>query len=311
MDRRAQLGNPAYMSAYSYTAFGLCFAIEFPCPELVPGRGSPDVLIRYGVVPTTLAAAKKTGVRYQAVPGQLLLTVDGVARFLVRDGKEIIVERATESDDDSLRLFLLGSAMGALLQQRGVLTLHSSVIEVDGGCVGFLGQSGAGKSTLAAALLRRGYRLLTDDVCAVTLAPNATPLVHPGYPQVKLWADALTKLEASPEALRPVRPHLDKHAWLVATAYCAEVRPLRRLYVLGTTNTADLTVQMVESGEKFQVLKDHTYRELFLDGLDGRVSHFRLCAAVAQRVPVHRIIRPEYPFLLDELVTLLEEEWVA
>ena len=139
------------MSAYYYTAFGLCIAAEFPCPELTPAGGRPDVLIRYGVVPATLAVAKKTGVRYQAAPGQLLLTVDGVARFLVQDGKEIIVERAPESDDDSLRLFLLGSALGALLQQRGMLTLHSSAIEVDGGCVGFLGHSGVGKSTLAAA----------------------------------------------------------------------------------------------------------------------------------------------------------------
>ena len=300
------------MSAYyNYTAFGLRFAAEFPCPELTPGGGSPDVLIRYGVVPTTLATAKHTGVRYQAAPGQLLLTVDGVARFLVQGGTEIIVDRAPDSDDDSLRLFLLGSALGGLLQQRGMLTLHSSAVEVDGGCVGFLGRSGVGKSTLAAALLRRGYRLLTDDVCAVTLGPHATPLVHPGYPQTKLWADVVTKLALSPETLHRVRPQLDKHAWSVATAFCAEVRPLRRLYVLHTTNTAELTVQAVERGEKFQVLRDHTYREWFLDGLDGRVAHFQVCAAVAQHVPLQRIIRPAYPFLLDALVTLLEEEWAA
>jgi len=299
------------MAVYLYSAFGLCFATEFPCPELAPGRGSPDVLIRYGVVPATLAAAKSIGARYQAAPGQFLLTVDSVARFLVRDGAEIIVEPDPASDDDSLRLFLLSSVIGALLQQRGTLTLHSSVIELDGGCVGFLGHSGAGKSTLAAALLHRGYRLLTDDVCAVTLAPNATPLVHPGYPQMKLWADTLTKLAMPPETLRPVRPQSDKHAWPITTAFCPETRPLRRLYVLGITNTADLTVQVVEQGEKFQVLKNHTYRELFLDGLDGRVSHFRVCATVAQRVPVYRIIRPAHPFLLDELVTRLEEEWVV
>jgi hypothetical protein len=300
-----------FMAVYFYTAFGLCFATEFPCPELAPGRGSPDVLIRYGVVPTTLAVAKKSGVCYQAAPGQLLLTVDGVARFMVQDGAEIIVERAPECDDDSLRLFLLGSVIGALLQQRGTLTLHSSVIEVDDGCVGFLGHSGVGKSTQAAALLHRGYRLLTDDVCAITLAPNATPLVHPGYPQMKLWADTLTKLAMSPETLRPVRPQLGKHAWTVATAFCPETRPLRRLYALDTTNTADLTVQAVERGEKFQVLKNHTYRALFLDGLDGRVPHFHVCATVAQRVPVYRIIRPMYPFLLDELVTRLEQEWAT
>src|SRR5215510_9302338 len=132
------------MAVYFYTAFGLCLATEFPCPELAPGRGSPDVRIRYGVVPAQLTAAKKIGAHYQAAPGQLLLTIDGVARFLVQDGAEIIVERAPESDDDSLRLFLLGSVIGALLQQRGTLTLHSSVIEVDGGCVGFMGHSGAG-----------------------------------------------------------------------------------------------------------------------------------------------------------------------
>jgi hypothetical protein len=152
------------MSAYYYTAFGLCFATEFPCPELSPGGGTPDVLIRYGVVPVTLRAAKQTGIGYQAATGQLLLNIDGVARFLIQDGKEIIVERAAEGDDDSLRLFLLSSALGALLQQRGILTLHSSAIEVEGGCVGFLGSSGVGKSTLAAALLQRGYRLLTDDI---------------------------------------------------------------------------------------------------------------------------------------------------
>lgn len=90
------------------------------------------MLIRYGVVPAILATVKKTGVRFQAAPGQLLLTVDGVARCLVQDGKEIIVEGAPESDDDSLRLFLLGSTLGALLQQRGMLTLHSSAIEVAG-----------------------------------------------------------------------------------------------------------------------------------------------------------------------------------
>jgi hypothetical protein len=137
------------------------------------------------------------------------------------------------------------------------------------------------------------------------------PLVHPGYPQTKLWADVLTKLGTFPDTLRRVRPHADKHAWLVPTAFCPEVRPLWRLYVLHTMHTAELTVQAVEGGEKFQVLRTHTYRELFLDGLDCRARHFQICAAVARHVPLRCIRRPESVFLLDELVTRLEEEWVV
>lgn len=294
-----------------YSAFGLSLASALPCPELAAGSPYPDVVIRYGEVPLALPTARASGVRYQAAPGLLLLTVDGVARFLVRQGQEIVIDPAPASDEDSIRLFLLGPAIGALLQQRGILTLHGSAIEVDGGCIGFLGRSGVGKSTLAAALCRRGYRFVTDDVCAVSLAHAAIPRVHPGYPQMKLWADMLRTFGESTAPLRRVRPQLDKHAWPVPEAFHPAPLPLRRLYVLHTTTTDSLTFHALGGPEKLMVLKNHTYREPFLDGLDGRVPHFTICAAIATQIPMHRIVRPQYPFRLEEMVAGLEQEWAA
>jgi serine kinase of HPr protein (carbohydrate metabolism regulator) len=50
---------------------------------------------------------------------------------------------------------------------------------LNGKAVLVCGGSGAGKSTVAAALVQRGYPLVTDDVCAVSPSGTAAPVVHP------------------------------------------------------------------------------------------------------------------------------------
>ena len=42
--------------------------------------------------------------------------------------------------------------------------LHSNTIVIDGKAIALSGRSGAGKSTLAAMLMKRGHRLISDDV---------------------------------------------------------------------------------------------------------------------------------------------------
>ena len=93
---------------YHYTAYGLKIASCIPCPELLAGNGSPDVTIRYEKTPDSLAGAQARGGYYQATPDQLLLTIDRVARFLVSAGEEILIDRAPNSDDLEVLLYLLG-----------------------------------------------------------------------------------------------------------------------------------------------------------------------------------------------------------
>ena len=80
---------------------------------------------------------------------------------------EIVAEPRQGVPDSNVRLFLLGSAMGALLHQRGLLPLHTNAVEVGGRAFAFMGKSGAGKSTLAAWFHDRGFRIVADDVCVV------------------------------------------------------------------------------------------------------------------------------------------------
>ncbi len=62
---------------------------------------------------------------------------------------------------------------------RNMLILHSAVVEKGGKAVILPGESGSGKSTLAAALVSRGWRLLSDEFALIRLSDG---LVMP-YPR--------------------------------------------------------------------------------------------------------------------------------
>jgi hypothetical protein len=294
---------------YQYTAYGLNIASCIHCPELLPGNGSPNVTIRYGTVPDSLASPKGKGACYEATPEQLLLSINGVARFLVSAGEEILIDRAPNSDDAEIRLYLLGSALGALLHQRGLLPLHASAFEANCGCIAILGHTGLGKSTLAGVFWKRGYRIITDDVCVVSVNGIEAPLVVPAYPQLKLWADAARKLGEEPQAMPKIHRKFEKHGLPFKEGFCQEPLPLTRIYVLSTNNTLEFSLRLLKGMEKLTGLITNTYRAHFLEGLGRKTSHFKQCVAVAKHAVVKCVTRPREPFLLDELADLLEKDF--
>ncbi|MFC1835141.1 hypothetical protein ACFL2Q_10445 [Thermodesulfobacteriota bacterium] len=294
---------------YSYSVYGLNVESLIPLPELPPGRGRPDVIIQYGSVPTSLQGAEAIGGFYQGAPGCFLLLVEGVARYLVIDGKQILIEREQSATDEEVGLFLLGCAFASLLQQQGLLPLHSSGIVADGNCIAFLGPSGTGKSTLAGAFLKRGYRILTDDICVISLDSNGSPVAYPGYPQLKLWMDTAGELGEDLESLARISPGIDKFRRPIGEEFYEDPLPMTRLYVLGVSDACQIEVAPMRGAEKLRAIIGNTYHLGFLDGLGKRPEHFRQCHALAEKLNVCKVTRPRAPFLLDELVGALEADF--
>ena len=83
---------------YSYQAFGLHLRACLPCPELLPSNQPPDVTITYGQVPEALEAPLPEGKWYQSAPGLFLMKIPEVAKYLIKDGKEIIIDRAPQAE---------------------------------------------------------------------------------------------------------------------------------------------------------------------------------------------------------------------
>src|SRR4029079_11482739 len=88
----------------------------------------PVVRVRLGAVPEALPDAAPFRFGIQTSGDDVLLNVTGNARYLVRNGQEIVVDPVPGGSERNVRLFLLGSALGILCHQRGLLPLHANAV---------------------------------------------------------------------------------------------------------------------------------------------------------------------------------------
>ena len=278
-------------AAHHYVAYGLRIGSEIavPLPPASP-EGEPDVRIRNGAVPETLAVSRTECRNWEAAPGLFLLQVKGVARYLVREGREIVVE-GTRDADPAVVPFLLGSVFAACLQQRGVLTLHASAMATSDGAVLFAGHSGAGKSTLIAALVERGYVMLSDDVTGVIADGRDSPLALPAFPRLRLWRDAVEALGWERRTQSPVREGMEKY--LVPVERGGE-GPLavHMVFVLTNHNQDGIEMETVPATDAFECLAKRTYRKRYALGLGRGREQFLALAALAGQVEVVRLAKP-------------------
>ena len=268
--------------------------IQFPELEPAPEGTPVDVVIRIGEVPAEFPDARFRGARFQTAPGRLLAWIPGAGRFLTLEGREILVHPDIGSTEADLRALLLCSPMGGLLHQRGILPLHASVIVTSQGAVAFMGVSGRGKSTLAAHFARRGFRVLADDIAAVTFDAAGRAIVQPGLPQFKLWPNSARELVEEADLLPRLRPHLEKRALAFRESFCQEPVPLSHVYHLtADSRIAEPTLKLQPALKRVTLLLENTYRAQYLPGLGLQKPHFQSLSRLAAQVPLTTVTRPD------------------
>lgn len=258
---------------------------------LAASDGAPaDVTITIGTVP---AGADKAAGDFTAYGDTALLSIAGVGRYWMARGREIIVEPAPGASDRNLRLYLLGSAFGAILHQRGILPLHANAVEIGGNAVAFSGHSGAGKSTLAAWFHDRGYRVISDDVCAITMNASGLPVVQGGLPRLRLWRDALNASGRAVEGFDQSYDGADKYDVPTRSGSTAGGVALAAVYLLGRGegSFSEQGVQRLRGIEAIDALVANTYRGAFAREMDQARQNLEACLAVMRSVPIFKADR--------------------
>jgi hypothetical protein len=277
-------------------------------PELVPSQdvAETDIVIRLGTLPAIEGEVQEN---FAATDAGGVLNVAGAGRYLIRDGREIIVDPDPAGTERHLRLFLLGSAFGAILHQRGLLPLHSNAMEIAGHAVGFMGASGAGKSTMAAWFHDCGYHVLADDVCVVTGSSDATPLAHPGIPRLRLWRDALEASGRNPQDHEHAFDDADKYNVRTRISDAPSPLPLGAIYLLDRPESGaqELAITRLQGLDAIEALVANTYRGGYLAKMGATQRHLSQCVELARRVPVFRTERVWGTDAFAEQARLLEE----
>jgi hypothetical protein len=186
--------------------------------------------------------------------------------------------------------------------------LHGSAIVTRFGATVFAGVSGCGKSTIACAFHRRGYPVLTDDICAIET--GAPVRVRPGFPHLLVWSDTLGELGMERAGLVRARPGIDKYVVPLSDGFAREAVPLHKVYILEPSNSELSPATSVRGIEKIRALAANTYRPGFVENMQIEAEHLRRITGMAG-VRVRRINRPRGAFCVEKLADLLEGDFAV
>lgn len=255
---------------------------DFPSPQHFEGPlpGIPGSMVReVASLPEHLESGQAFAPFTEAALNALLFEVPGVARYLIRDGKTVDVAVADGADRAAARLFLLGSARGALIHQRGELPLNAvTVIAPNWKSLAICGPSTIGKSTLAATLCRRGWLLVADDVTRVSW--NGTMAVAwPSSDRINLWADACEMLGENTDGLQRVREGLERYFLAVRAASTpTALYAAARLGVAPYRDSVELSLE-----DRTRLLSESAFRPRWIDAMGRRAEHARVVGQIARR----------------------------
>ncbi|TXK82498.1 ATP-binding cassette domain-containing protein [Paenibacillus sp. N3.4] len=294
-----------------YLAFGLNIASDFDFPELKQidsESSSYDIEIKLSLEDRSgqYAEAYDKPNTYVVTDHSVQFYIPNVALFAVQHGRQISVIPMKDSDENQIRLYMLGTCMGAILMQRRVLPLHGSVVAIEGKAYAIVGESGAGKSTLASAFIKEGYQLLTDDVIAVSLSEEGSnPYVTSSYPQQKLWQESLASFGMETSQYDSIFGRETKYNVPMAANYFAGTLPLAGVIELVKSEGNEAEIRPIEKLARLQTLFEHTFRNFFVSQLGLTDWHFHTSVSVVKQIDMYRLSRPMKGFTAPLLVATI------
>lgn len=237
---------------------------------------------------------------------RLHLNVPEVAHFLIREGREILVEPLPDADASEITTLLLGPVFGALCHQRGLLPMQASAARYHNRCFAFLSDRSASRIMRPPPSQQNSSHILPDDVCIIDTRAQGGPLLYPGHRQARLWAqrsgaqrersnnrEGLSRSVSRPPPFNKERP--------------PQALPLSRLYVLCRHGSASSpSIERLPRPEALSQLVRSTYQPFLIELLGRDSTHLDACTELAYRIPVFRLMGGRELSLLearDEVIT--------
>jgi hypothetical protein len=289
---------------FHYWAFGLLIKSNIQMEELsnLQERADFDLEVKLKIVQNL--SNSSSDYEFTKEDETIIFHVPEVATFYMDSGKTIHVECLQSSDIPLVKLYILGTCMGIILMQRKVLPLHGSLIEIGGKSYAFVGHSGVGKSTLASSFIKKGYKLVSDDLIAVTMK-DGQPWVIPSYPQQKLWQDSLDIFGMDRSKYASIYGREKKYCIPIKSHYYPEPLPLGGIFEITKAERSGVEIRSIPNLNKFHLIFNHTYRNFLLHKLYLMDWHFSLSTKIIPKIITYQIHRPIAGVSVEEITALI------
>ena len=206
-------------------------------------------------------------------------------------------------------MYLLGQVLSFSLLSMGIESLHGTVVVIDDGAVAFVGDCGYGKSTLGAAMLARGFPVLTDDLIALRESASGC-IVQPGVPRIKLFPSVARRVFRRKPLGTPMNPRTPKLV-LPLEQHEAAGRPvpLKAIYVLSPPRARSnrLTrprIRPLGGREAFLEVVRSTFNLLVLRE-ERLAGQFRFARNITATVPIRQLAYPRDLSQLPEVCNVV------
>jgi hypothetical protein len=227
-------------------AFGLQLEASFPLPGVRTAAADPNLpVLRLELVEEAELERRWSGDAAEpdwvgllgdgrelclerGAAGDRLFSYGERARFHL-SADETTLSCAPPADGLDWQRALLSKVIPTVAVLRGYEALHASALETPHGAVALLAPSGTGKTTLALELLSRGFRLICDDVLALSESEEGV-LAHPATPHMNLEPEAARR--AAREGLIEPLASFGEEEWASARHAATEARPLLAVFLL-------------------------------------------------------------------------------
>jgi hypothetical protein len=225
--------------------------------------------------------------------------------FILTEGREVLIQPSEKQDLDQIRLYILGTILTVLLYQRGILALHGSAMAIGDQVVGVIAPSGTGKSSTAAALYKRGHRLLSDDAIAIVFKDGGY-WVYPGYPRLKISEEVAACLDYGETHIIAKHPECGEVSFDARHQFMETALPLKQIYMLEAGDALDIQ-PCPQIDAVFGMMKN-SLPTMWLQ--QHSPEQFKQCTDFAKSLPFYRMIRSQNLDDLPKLATMLESHFL-
>jgi hypothetical protein len=310
--------NPA-ISPHLSKLFGYTLRSNVDFPVLPEGSGPEDLIFErtIGGFENVDREVVYSAHPRQGAPADIMVLEDDrgpVVRFTrsadyLFEGDTIRCRLLEDELGYLVRIHLFGMVMALWMELRGIPVLHASGVVVGGRAVGFLAKKTGGKTSLAAAMVRAGYHLLSDDLLPLE-ATSAGSLARPSYPQFRMEPDAGQHFVARFDRLPIVHPSFEKRR--VPAHLLGEFQPtpapLAAIYVPQRVDDGDIEISPIPGAERLVELLRESFLPEMVAAFGLEPQRLRMLGNVAKTIPIKRLRYPAGFDRLPEVVRAIEED---